>query len=164
MIKEYKKLLDQARAKQNENKKFFQQLRKDKPKDLDQITNAFHDEAFETIDCLNCANCCRGTGPLLLQKDIDRLAKACSQKPGAFVDAYLRIDEDNDYVFKKMPCPFLQNDNYCSVYEARPNACREFPHTQQRDIYQKLAITQKNTLVCPAVYLITENLKAHYKK
>ena len=31
-----------------------------------------HDEVFEEIDCLSCANCCKTTGPLFTEKDIEK--------------------------------------------------------------------------------------------
>ncbi len=163
MNPEYLKILENARKKSSENKKFLEKLKAKKPKDLDILTNELHDEAFEQINCLECANCCRTTGPLLLNKDIDRLASELKLKPSIFAERYIRVDEDNDYVFTSMPCPFLGSDNYCHVYEARPNACREFPHTQQRNILQKLKITYLNTLICPAVVLVVEGLKEKLK-
>ncbi len=163
MNPEYLKILENARKKSSENKKFLEKLKAKKPKDLDILTNELHDEAFEQINCLECANCCRTTGPLLLNKDIDRLASELKLKPSIFAERYIRVDEDNDYVFTSMPCPFLGSDNYCHVYEARPNACREFPHTQQRNILQKLKITNHNTLICPAVVLVVEGLKEKLK-
>lgn len=159
----YIKLLELAKNKKRENKKFLERLKKLRPADLDLQTNNLHDKAFEKIDCLKCANCCRTTGPLLLDKDIERLASHQKTKPSTFTEKYLRIDEDHDYVFKAMPCPFLQNDNCCSVYESRPNACRNFPHTQQRNILQKLEITYKNSVICPAVAEVVEGLKEIYK-
>jgi uncharacterized protein len=163
MIIEYENYLKQATAKKSENKKFLDKLKKQKPKDLDIICNQYHEEVFETIDCLKCANCCSGTGPLFLDKDIDRLAKHLRIRPSEFTENYLRIDEDKDYVLKSVPCPFLGTDKYCNVYESRPNACREFPHTQQRNMAQKMSITYLNTMICPAVYLVVEELKKHYK-
>lgn len=162
MDTELKKIIEKAVKAKNENKKFLDKLKKSAPKNLDEVTNQFHDEVFEQIDCLNCANCCATTGPLLLNKDIDRLAKSLKLKPSAFALAYLKIDEDKDYVFKQMPCTFLGQDNYCSVYADRPNACREFPHTQQRNILQKLKITYLNSTICPAVALVIEKLKTKY--
>ncbi len=163
MIAEYEDYLKLATAKKSENKKFLDKLKKQKPKDLDRICNQYHEEVFENIDCLKCANCCSGTGPLFLDKDIDRLAKHLRIRPSEFTENYLRIDEDKDYVFKSVPCPFLGTDKYCNVYESRPNACREFPHTQQRNMAQKMSITYLNTMICPAVYLVVEELKKHYK-
>jgi Fe-S-cluster containining protein len=160
---EFQKILENARKKSSENKKFLDKLKAKKPNDLDLLTNELHDEAFDQIDCLECANCCRTTGPLLLNKDIDRLAIELKLKPSIFTEKFVRIDEDNDYVFSNMPCPFLGSDNYCHVYDARPNACKEFPHTQQRNILQKLKITYQNTLICPAVVLVVDGLKEKYK-
>lgn len=164
MNPEYRKILDQAQSRKTENKKFFDQLKKWAPADLDATCNQLHDEAFEQINCLDCANCCSTTGPLLLEKDIDRAAKALKMRPGVFTETYLRTDEDGDRVFNTLPCPFLGSDHYCSIYADRPNACREYPHTQQRNILQKLKITYHNTLICPAVALVTEGLKEKYRK
>lgn len=162
MNPKYSQVLMASEARKAEIKKFFQRLRKLKPKDLDTVTNRLHVEAFEGIDCLQCANCCRTTGPLLKDKDIERLAQHQKLKPGVFAEKFLRIDEDGDYVFKQMPCPFLGADHYCSVYEARPAACRNYPHTQQREMYQKLNITYHNTFICPAVSKVVEGLMKIY--
>jgi Fe-S-cluster containining protein len=148
-----------ALQKQTENKKFFEKLKRSKTKNLDEMVHQFHDEAFEHIDCLTCANCCKTTGPLFKQKDIERLSAHFKIKPSQFIDKYLHIDEDNDYVLNLLPCPFLGNDNYCSVYEARPNACREYPHTNQRKIHTIYKETFNNIPICPAVFEIVEKLK-----
>jgi Fe-S-cluster containining protein len=58
---------------------------------------------------------------------------------------------------------FLSSDNYCSVYNARPNACREYPHTQQNKVIQKLEITLQNSMICPAVADVVDGLKKHYQ-
>lgn len=162
MHPDYQKKLDQAKVLKKETKAFFGTLKKRRPSDLDKVTNALHHEAFEHIDCLQCANCCRTTGPLLKAKDIDALAAHIKIRPAIFTDTYLRVDEDKDFVFKSMPCPFLGEDNYCSVYAERPGACRDYPHTQQRDIRQKLDITFENTMICPAVADVVEGLKKRY--
>jgi Fe-S-cluster containining protein len=152
-------LKKQAAAKQPENKKFFDRLRKNKPKNLDELTHRLHEDAFEKMDCLQCANCCKTTSPLFKQKDIERLAGHFRIKPSQFIEQHLHIDEDNDYVLNVAPCPFLGADNYCSVYDARPNACREYPHTNQRKIHTVLKETYNNIAICPAVFEIVERLK-----
>ncbi|MFZ9981444.1 MAG: YkgJ family cysteine cluster protein [Cyclobacteriaceae bacterium] len=60
---------------------------------------------------------------------------------------------------KSSPCPFLGDDNYCSVYEVRPKACREYPHTDRRKVSQILDLTFRNTLVCPAVLNILDRVR-----
>ena len=148
-----------VRQKAKENKKFFQQLRRVKLKVLDQKMHQLHEEVFSCTDCLECANCCSTTGPLFTDKDIGRIAKHLRIKPSEFTENYLRIDEDKDYVLQQVPCAFLGEDNRCSIYDVRPKACREFPHTDRIKQYQILDLTQKNVAVCPAVYEIVEKLK-----
>ncbi len=151
-----------AETRKKENKQFYDKLKRLKPKTLDKNFHELHDEVFENIDCLECGNCCKTTSPIFYNRDIERLAKHFRIKPGEFIDKYLRIDEDKDYVLRVAPCPFLGADNYCSVYEDRPNACREYPHTDRKRMDQILDLTYRNTIVCPAVLEITERLKKIY--
>ena len=150
-----------AAAKQQEaaNRKYFKKLRKKPPKDLDRTMQQLHDHEFSKTDCLNCANCCKTTGPLFTEADISRISKSLKLKPQQFIDQYLRIDEDGDYVLQILPCPFLGADNYCSIYDFRPKACREFPHTDRRKFYQITEITLKNLAICLAAYNIVEAMK-----
>ncbi len=149
----------QAQNSAVENKAFFARLRKKKPRQLDDVVHRLHDEVFEEIDCLECANCCKSISPIVIDKDVERMAKHLKMKAVDVIDTYLQMDADNDYVFKETPCPFLMPDNYCMIYESRPRACREYPHTDRKRFYQILNITLKNTHYCPAVYEVTERLK-----
>jgi len=117
-----------------------------------------HGEVFEDLDCLECANCCRTTGPLLTNKDISRIAKHLKLSESSFVQSYLRIDEEGDFVFKSMPCPFLGDDNYCSIYEVRPRACKAFPHTDAPGQASIFHLTRKNARICPGVAQILKRL------
>lgn len=153
----------QAKDKQKENKEFFKKLKKKPPKQLDYIMQELHEEEFERTDCLECANCCKTTGPLFTDKDIERIAKSFRQKPQQFIDQYLRIDEDNDYVLQSVPCTFLDADNYCLIYDVRPKACREFPHTDRKKFQQISNLTMKNVAICPAAYNIVEEMKKRIK-
>lgn len=150
-----------ARAKKLsvENKKFLTSLKKKDTRKLDEAFHQLHEEVFEEIDCLSCANCCKTTSPIFYETDIERAAKFLRMKPGDFVSTYLRIDEDKDYVLKSSPCPFLGDDNYCSIYESRPKACREYPHTDRKKMVQVMDLAYKNTSVCPAVLEMVERLK-----
>lgn len=152
-----------AQEKQNENKKFFGKLRKKPPKDLDYIMQDLHETEFRRTDCLKCANCCKTTGPLFTNADIERIAKHFRMKPQKFIDQFLRVDEENDYVLQSVPCTFLGADNYCSIYGVRPKACREFPHTDRKKIQQISNLTLKNVAICPAAYNIVEEMKKRLK-
>ncbi|WP_417444476.1 YkgJ family cysteine cluster protein [Joostella sp.] len=153
-----------AKDKQSENKKYFAKLKKKPPKDLDYVMQDLHDAEFEKTDCLACANCCKTTGPLFTNADIERISKHFKQKPQQFIDSYLRIDEDNDYVLQEVPCTFLGADNYCLIYDVRPKACREYPHTDRKKFQQISNLTIKNTSICPAVYNIVEAMKSRLPK
>jgi Fe-S-cluster containining protein len=96
---------------------------------------------------------------MFTDKDISRIAKHLRLRPSEFTEKYLRIDEDNDYVLQSVPCTFLGDDNRCSIYDVRPKACREFPHTDRAKQHQILNLTEKNVAVCPAVYEIVERMK-----
>lgn len=149
----------ESTGKAAENRKFLNSLRKADTRKLDDRFHTAHEEVFSEINCLDCANCCKTTSPIFYQTDIERVAKRLGMKPGAFIEKYLRVDEDKDYVLQSSPCPFLDAENYCTVYEDRPKACREYPHTDRKKMVQVLDLAMKNTLVCPAVLRIVEKLK-----
>jgi len=159
MQEQLQELPGRAKDMHKENKKFFAKLKKKPPKQLDTLMQQVHNDEFERTDCLNCANCCKTTGPLFTDKDITRIAKHLRLKPQKFIESYLRVDEDNDHVLKQVPCTFLGADNYCSIYDVRPKACREFPHTDRKKFEQISNHTLKNVAICPAAFNIVEEIK-----
>lgn len=152
-------LKNEAQTASASTKKLFEKLKKKKPNNLDDVFHSLHDEVFENTNCLSCANCCKTTSPIFKDKDIDRIAKRLKLKPSELIEKYLHLDEDNDYVLNHSPCPFLDSENYCMIYDDRPTACREYPHTNRKKMFQLLDLTHKNTFVCPAVFEIVEELK-----
>ena len=141
--------------RQKEYKKYLH--RADKNTVLKQLP-ALHEEAFEKIDCLQCANCCKNYSPRFKTPDIKRISKHLKLKEGDFIETYLRVDEDGDYVAKSTPCPFLGEDNYCSIYENRPSDCHRFPYTDEDVIIKRQTLTLKNSTFCPIVYYVLEKL------
>lgn len=152
-----------AKDKHKESKSFFTKLKKKQPKQLDYIMQELHEDEFKKTDCLTCANCCKTTGPLFTDKDVKRIAKHFRQKPQQFIDTYLKVDEENDYVLQSVPCTFLGADNYCSIYDVRPKACAEFPHTDRKKFQQISDLTLKNVAICPAAFNIVEQMKKRIK-
>ena len=141
------------------NQKQYKQLLKqaDKNKVLKQLP-ALHEEAFSKVDCLQCANCCKNYSPRFKTPDIKRISKHLRMKESVFIDTYLRLDEEGDYVVKSTPCPFLGADNYCSIYEQRPSDCERFPYTDEDVLLKRPQLTLKNASFCPAVYYVMEKL------
>lgn len=152
----HRALLEKSYGRRKEVKAF---LRKNsKNKSLDSLFHRAHESVFQEIDCLDCANCCKTTSPIFRDSDIRRIAKHLRMKEFHFVDTYLRLDSDQDYVLKESPCAFLNSDNGCSIYDKRPLACREYPHTHRKNMFQILDITQSNALICPAVASIMDKI------
>ena len=143
--------------RQKEYKQFLN--RADKNKVLSHLP-ALHEEAFQKIDCLQCANCCKNYSPRFKTPDIKRISKHLKMKEGEFIERYLVLDADGDYVVNTKPCPFLGTDNYCSVYEVRPSDCQRFPYTDEDVIVKRQALTLKNSTYCTIVYYVLEGLMA----
>ena len=152
-------LRQRARDEKKENKSYFKKLARRKPRELDATVAALHEEVFEHTDCLQCANCCKTTSPIFRDKDIERIAAHLRVRPGELVEKYLHLDDEGDYVLNESPCPFLGADNYCSIYDSRPKACREYPHTDRKNFHQILGLTLKNTGVCPAAFEVVKRLR-----
>jgi len=129
-----------------------------KPKVVDQLFHEAHDEAFEKIDCMNCANCCKTTSPIFRDVDVRRISKKMRMSAGEFENTYLRKDEDDDWVLQSAPCPFLHADNSCGIYDYRPQACEEYPHTDRKKMNQIIDLTISNIDICPAVAKITKEI------
>ena len=117
-----------------------------------------HEEAFEKINCLECAACCKHYSPRFKTPDIKRISKVLQLKESVFIETYLVLDNEGDYVVKSTPCPFLGDDNYCSIYEDRPSDCHRFPYTDEDVLLKRPVITLKNSTFCPAVYYVLEKL------
>jgi Fe-S-cluster containining protein len=156
-------LSKKVKETQKAHRNFFIKLRKKTPKNLDAIMEKLHDDEFKKSDCLQCANCCKTTSPIFTNKDIERISKSFKIKTRQFIDNYLNVDEDQDYVLKSSPCTFLADDNTCTIYDVRPKACKEYPHTNRKRFEKISELTLKNVSICPATFNIVEALRAKLK-
>ena len=145
--------------KSEERQKEFSRFldRADKKKVLRQLPD-LHEAAASAVDCLSCAACCKNYSPRFKTPDIKRISKYLNLKEGVFIEKYLKIDEDGDYVLQSKPCPFLGADNYCSIYEQRPSDCARFPYTDEDVLLKRKQLTLKNSTFCPIVYVVMEAL------
>lgn len=140
---------------QKEYKRFLQ--RADKNKVLKDLP-ALHEEAFSKIDCLQCANCCKHYSPRFKTPDIKRISKHLRMRESEFIEKYLVVDEEGDFVANSKPCPFLGSDNYCSIYEHRPSDCHRFPYTNEDVFIKRTQLTLKNSSFCPIVFYVLEKM------
>ncbi|MES1217502.1 MAG: YkgJ family cysteine cluster protein [Bacteroidota bacterium] len=154
-----KDILTNWEKKSGERQKIYKQYlhRADKNTVLKQLPD-LHEEAFSKIDCLQCANCCKNFSPRFKTPDVKRISKHLKMRESEFIDKYLKVDEDGDFVANAKPCPFLGADNYCSIYDQRPSDCHRFPYTDEDVFVKRQQLTLKNTSFCPITYYVIEKL------
>ena len=152
-------LLHNWQKKSGERTKIYRNFlqRPDKNKVLNQLPD-LHDEAFSKVDCLQCANCCKNYSPRFKTPDVKRISKHLKMRESEFIDQYLKVDEDGDFVAKTSPCPFLGEDNFCSIYDQRPSDCHRFPYTDEDVFFKRKELTLKNVSFCPIAYYVLEKL------
>lgn len=154
-----KDILQNWEKKSGERQKLYKQYlqKADKNTVLKQLPD-LHEEAFAKIDCLQCANCCKNYSPRFKTPDVKRIAKHLRMKESVFIDTYLKVDEEGDFVVKSTPCPFLGADNYCGIYDQRPSDCHRFPYTDEDVFIKRQTLTLKNSTFCPITYYVVEKL------
>lgn len=147
-----------------EKQKIFKQFlqRADKNAVLKRLPQ-LHDEAFEKWDCLQCAACCKNYSPRFKTPDVKRIAKHLHLKESELIARYLKVDDDGDFLVRSAPCPFLGNDNYCTIYDVRPSDCARFPYTDEDVIIKRQALTLKNATFCPIVFHVLDRLTEKVK-
>ena len=156
-LEELPKLAEEAKK---ESKKYFSNLKRRTPKNLDPVMQELHEAEFKKTDCLSCGNCCKTTSPIFTEKDVERISKYLKMKVVNFESQYLERDEDDFMVLKSAPCNFFDTtDNTCFIYDVRPKACSEYPHTNRKKFIQITDLTLANVEICPAAYNIVEELK-----
>ncbi len=143
-------------SKQKQFKKVLDRL---KPNTTIKILPQLHEEVFEEINCLDCANCCKNHSPTFKATDIKRISKHLKIKETDLIENYLFLDQDNDWVLKSSPCVFLNSDNTCLIYDVRPSDCARYPYTNEDVFIKRKSLTIKNSVVCPAVFKVLERLE-----
>ena len=158
MNKYDKKLINKSLSNKKNNEKLLKKITFKDKKKIDQIFEIEHQKEFQNRDCLECANCCKTTSPIFRDTDIKRISSFLKIKEKELINEILVLDYENDYVLKKSPCSFLNHDNTCSIYNVRPLACKEYPHTNRKKMHQIIDLTIKNSTICPAVSNIITNI------
>jgi len=154
-LKKIAMISEQLRDENFRFRRFIKERMDDRKLDLI-VKDLYHKIASE-IDCQACGNCCQVSFPTLTKTDVNRLAKALGLKSAQFQEQFIKL-EDGDMVLKAEPCPFL-NDKRCSHYEARPTACKSYPHLHKSGFSQRSFFVLENFGVCPIVFNVVQRLK-----
>lgn len=127
--------------------------------ELDDLVQQLNESVEEAIDCTKCGNCCRHIAPVLVEDDIKKISAHLNISEEEFARTYLRTNDDNETVIKKLPCPFLDQKK-CSIYEVRPKTCKSYPHLQKPHFRSRLLEVVQNCSLCPIVFNVYEELKS----
>ena len=135
------------------------------PAEIDEKFYRLHQELFAVYDCSRCRNCCKQYPGLIPASEVERDAAALSLSEDEFRKNYLQemMDlEEQAYHTKNTPCDFLLEDGNCLLGDLKPNTCKKYPYTDQRDRMGSLLSFLGTVSVCPAAYEILERLKQEY--
>jgi uncharacterized protein len=154
-----------AERNDDRNFEFLRSLKFDgDERGTDRLAARLHAQAFEIIDCTRCANCCKTMDVYLTEEDVERIARHLNICTEELIANNLqpRGEDEPDqppYKMNRQPCPFLGDDDHCTIYESRPACCREFPHTDKKGFTERTHAHASNALICPAVFWIIEQMK-----
>ena len=114
--------LRNAQLHDDENYEFLRSLKfRDYGYDTDELAAELHERAFTIVDCTRCANCCKTMDIKLDDEDIERIAEHLNMPTAEFIERYLEAEEeDGPYKARQKPCPFLGDDDRCTIYDVRP--------------------------------------------
>jgi Fe-S-cluster containining protein len=154
------KLKRLARRRERDDNRFRMRLKSSNLTSvkIDAIVRKSYKRISAQIDCKQCGNCCAAVKPVYLPKDVQRLADHLKITPEEFTSQYLEEDEEGDLCLKEIPCSFLK-DKLCSVYESRPEVCRDYPYLDKPDFITRTMGTVENCSVCPIIFLVYEDIK-----
>jgi uncharacterized protein len=166
IIRELPRIARDSRQQEEENYRFRDYLKLQLPmsnSELDGVVAQITHSVCAQIDCTTCANCCRTLQIVVDNRDIARLAKKRGMGRKEFTAQYVGLAEDGVQYFLSSPCAFLGDDNRCTVYEDRPQACRDFPYLDTPHFRSRSLSMVENTATCPIVFNVWERLKRQFR-
>ncbi len=116
---------------------------------------AIAEDVEDKIDCTACANCCRVATTQVTDRDAEKLAKFLGARLPEFLRDYTVETEDEGRILQRNEngCVFLEG-NLCSVYDARPHTCEQFPHLVRGmgSLLSRMWHMPDRAVYCPIVY------------
>lgn len=116
------------------------------------------------VDCRECGNCCRETRVTVSEAEIATIAEHLKMSVEEVRRQYTEVDVVEHSLLLAQPggaaCTFLDG-RLCLIYEARPLACREFPHvhTGHASLGSRLSSIGRHVSICPILYAAMEEMK-----
>lgn len=149
-----------AESHDDDNYTFLRSLKSHPDCDrVDEVANHLHEQAFQIVDCTRCANCCKSLQAKFNDEDIQRISNHLDMSPDEFVDEYLEKDKEGAFRIRTKPCPFLGEDDRCTIYDIRPEVCRAYPYTNKKGLVFRTMGIANSALTCPAVFWVIEQMR-----
>jgi len=106
--------------------------------------NAIYDR-IPSGQCSGCTRCC-AESVVVHHTEFLNVYRWLSDRAELFQTLKPRLE---DYflheMVKRMPCPFLNGEDRCDIYDVRPLVCRQFGHWTRKDFDQNLkAVAESN--------------------
>lgn len=159
------KVFDYAKRKEKQNYKFRTYLKNHADeKKLDNQFLTLHNEIFPLYDCSKCRNCCKMYSAEIPESELKADAEHLGISTDEFIHNFLKPDEYGlNYVTKHIPCVFFTDGGECMLGVCKPEACKNYPHTNQPERLFSLLSFIESVSVCPVAYEICEKLKQIYR-
>jgi hypothetical protein len=131
--------------------------------DTGRIFRILANEASKQVDCTECANCCRFSQVTVTRQDLSAIAAYLDDNVATVSRLYTDPEPDAPALralkSSRDGCVFLHR-NLCLIYEARPTACREFPHIgESRSLGGRPASHDRWAELCPILGQAIERYK-----
>ncbi len=106
-----------------------------------------------SYDCLNCPGyCCSYPVIQLTKRDVERLAKHHAMSAAEAEAKFTKTDHGHKRIMRRKKdehfgriCRFFDTDNRrCTIYEARPAICRQFPNEERCGYYDFLEFERRH--------------------
>ena len=122
------------------------------------------EEIENNMDCRACANCCKVAETNISERDVEKLARFMGLTQKQFIAQYttMSVQDEDETILRRTEtgCIFLDG-NDCTIYEARPDTCRDFPHLIRGagSIQSRMWQMIDRATYCPIVYNSLEQYK-----
>ncbi len=167
IIREIPLIARYARHNENADYSFRAYMKGELPlsnEELDASVKEITDEVWAQIDCTTCGNCCRSLQVEVNETDIKRLAARFEITPQEFRTRYVKQAKEGYLHFASPPCPFLSDNNLCTVYEDRPDTCRDYPFLHQPNFRSRSLLMIETTAICPIVFNVWQRVKHRFSR
>lgn len=80
---------------------------------------------LKKVKCKKCGWCCKAQNAMLTIDDVKRLCTYLKCNYEELREKYL--DKNMKIPYLKSPCPFLDGEDKCTIYNIRPKVCKIYP-------------------------------------